>query len=65
MVKTFIQHFNRFQLPKNDFLSLELGRGDSLFSALISKALGGRKSYLVNVGNFTNKISTNDKVFKR
>lgn len=34
---------------------MELGSGDSLFSVLISKALGGRKSYLVDVGDFANK----------
>jgi SAM-dependent methyltransferase len=53
--QVFIQHFNRFQPPKKDFVSLELGPGDSLFSALISKALGGKKSYLVDVGDFASK----------
>jgi SAM-dependent methyltransferase len=53
--QVFIQHFNRFQPPKKDFVSLELGPGDSLFSALISKALGGKKSYLVDVSDFASK----------
>lgn len=53
--QVFIQHFNRFQSPKQDFISLELGPGDSLFSALISKAFGGSKTYLVDVGDFADK----------
>lgn len=53
--QVFIQHFNRFQPPKKGFVSLELGLGDSLFSVSISKALGCRKSYLVDVSDFANK----------
>jgi len=53
--QVFTQHFNRFQPPKQDFISLELGPGDSLFSALISKAYGGGKTYLVDVGDFADK----------
>ena len=53
--QVFTQHFNRFQSPNREFISLELGPGDSLFSALISKALGGSKTYLVDVGDFTGK----------
>ncbi len=53
--QVFTQHFNRFQPTQKDFISLELGAGDSLFSALISKALGGGKSYLVDVGDFADK----------
>ncbi len=56
--QVFVQHFNRFQPPKKDFISLELGPGDSLFSVLISKAFGGSKSYLVDVGNFADKDVT-------
>ena len=55
----FHQHFARFQrhceqnnLPNKRFVSLELGPGDSLFSAMINKALGGSVSYLIDVGYF-------------
>lgn len=58
--QVLIQHFNRFQPHKKDFVSLELSPGDSLFSALISKALGGKKSYLVGVGDFANKKLAKD-----
>lgn len=50
--QVFMQHFNRFQPHNKGFISLELGPGDSVFSALISKALGGGKTYLVDVGDF-------------
>jgi SAM-dependent methyltransferase len=53
--QVFTQHFNRFKSPNREFVSLELGPGDSLFSALISKALGGSKTYLVDVGDFAGK----------
>ncbi len=53
--QVFTQHFNRFKSTDKEFVSLELGPGDSLFSALISKALGGSKTYLVDVGDFAGK----------
>ncbi len=63
--QVLIQHFNRFQPHKKDFVSLELSPGDSLFSALISKALGGKKSYLVGVGDFANKkLAKNEPMIK-
>jgi len=39
----------------NDFVFLELGVGDSLFSAMIGKCYGASKSYLVDVGDFASK----------
>jgi predicted SAM-dependent methyltransferase len=52
----FSKHFKDVSqqkpLPKK-FVSLELGPGDSLFSALISHSFGGGKSYLVDAGDFT------------
>ncbi|NER34621.1 MAG: class I SAM-dependent methyltransferase [Oscillatoria sp. SIO1A7] len=50
----FKQHFDRIQPPAG-FTSLELGPGDSLFSAIITKAFGGSSSYLVDTGNYATK----------
>lgn len=49
--EVFEKHFN-WARPKKGFVSLELGPGDSLFSAMISWAFGGSASYLVDVGDF-------------
>lgn len=52
----FFNHFKQVSQQKplpEQFVSLELGPGDSLFSALISRSLGGGKSYLVDAGDFT------------
>lgn len=52
----FSQHFKDVSQQKplpEKFVSLELGPGDSLFSALISHSFGGGKSYLVDAGDFT------------
>jgi hypothetical protein len=38
--------------PDEGFVSLELGPGDSLFSALLARAFGGRKSFLVDIARF-------------
>jgi hypothetical protein len=47
----FQTHFSRVTggliLP-DGFVALELGSGDSLFSALIAKAFGASKTYLVD-----------------
>jgi SAM-dependent methyltransferase len=54
----FSKHFKDVSQHKplpEKFVSLELGPGDSLFSALISHSFGGGKSYLVDVGDFTIK----------
>ncbi|MEM7770703.1 MAG: class I SAM-dependent methyltransferase [Cyanobacteria bacterium P01_A01_bin.37] len=47
----FKRHFEAVELPP-DFVSLELGPGDSLFSALVSYSLGGSSSYLVDTGAY-------------
>lgn len=52
--KVFKQHFELSQ-PKQEFVSLELGPGDSLFSSIISKSFGGSKSYLVDSGDYALK----------
>jgi hypothetical protein len=52
--EVFKQHFDRAKLSPG-FVSLELGPGDSLFSALISKTFGGSTSYLVDVGDYALK----------
>jgi predicted SAM-dependent methyltransferase len=51
----FQEHFNQVSQLKHldpGFTSLELGPGNSLFSALICRSLGGKKTYLVDVDNF-------------
>ena len=49
--KVFSQHFERVNLEPG-FISLELGPGDSILSAILSKAAGGAQSYLVDSGDF-------------
>jgi SAM-dependent methyltransferase len=54
----FSRHFKQASQDKplpEKFVSLELGPGDSLFSALISHSFGGGKTYLVDAGDFTIK----------
>ena len=48
----FRKHFGRveFACKSEGFVGLELGPGDTLFSALIAKAFGASKTYLVVVG---------------
>ncbi len=50
----FRRHFDaaNFSRKTADFVGLELGPGDSLFSALIVRAFGGARTYLVDVGPF-------------
>lgn len=50
----FKKHFDRVSLEKG-FVSLELGPGDSLFSAMISQAFRGSASYLVDAGDFAQR----------
>jgi SAM-dependent methyltransferase len=50
----FKQHFERAR-PDSGFVSLELGPGDSLFSAVVTKAFGGSESYLVDKGDYALK----------
>jgi predicted SAM-dependent methyltransferase len=51
--KVFKAHFERVVPPQN-FVSLELGPGDSVLSAVMNKAHGGDRCYLVDAGNFAN-----------
>lgn len=53
--EVFKQHFDRVEGLKEEFVSLELGPGDSLVSAMISRAFGCSASYLVDVGAFANR----------
>ncbi len=48
-------HFKSNKKTSTNFTMLELGPGDSLFSALIARAFGASKSYLVDVGEYTIK----------
>jgi SAM-dependent methyltransferase len=53
----FWQHFDRVQFPrkKQGFTMLELGPGDSLFSALIARAFGASEVYLVDEGPYARR----------
>jgi hypothetical protein len=53
--EVFKQHFDRVEGLKEGFVSLELGPGDSLVSAMLSQAFGCSASYLVDVGAFANR----------
>ena len=50
----FRQHFQRsdFVRKSDKFVSLELGPGDSLLSAIVAAAHGSEKCYLVDAGTF-------------
>lgn len=50
----FRKHFGSVSFARQvgDFTALELGVGDSLFSALIARAYGAKLSYLIDAGNF-------------
>jgi SAM-dependent methyltransferase len=52
----FHRHFDnaQFHNKAGGFTMLELGPGDSLFSAIIAKAYGARASWFVDVGPFVN-----------
>lgn len=52
--RVFNQHFHHAK-PHPGFVMMELGPGDSLFSALISKAMGAAGCYLVDVGDFASR----------
>ncbi len=53
----FQTHFERcnFARKKDKFVCLELGPGDSLLSAIIAKAHGSGKCYLVDAGPYASK----------
>lgn len=42
-------------LPNQDFVVLEVGCGDSLFSGMISYAMGATKTYLVDAGDYASR----------
>ena len=50
----FEEHFNLVKPPPG-FVMVELGPGDSLYSALIAKAYGASASFLIDAGNFANQ----------
>jgi hypothetical protein len=53
----FTKHFERVQFPRRSagFVGMELGPGDSLFSAMIARAYGASAYYLVDAGDFAKK----------
>ncbi len=54
-LEVFERHWQRVHFERKEqggFVALELGPGDSLFSALIAKAFGASVTYLVDVGSF-------------
>jgi len=52
-----INHFDKFALSEREdnFVVLELGPGDSLFSALIAYTFGASCVYLIDIDNFAKK----------
>jgi SAM-dependent methyltransferase len=50
----FIKHFenSKFHRKSSGFVSMELGPGDSLYSALIAYCFGAKKSYLIDTGQY-------------
>lgn len=50
----FVTHFRRVDFPgkADGFTALEIGPGDTLFSAMIARAYGAAQCYLVDVGRF-------------
>jgi len=52
--KVFRTHYDRVNFPRKNicFVALELGPGDSLFSALLTYAFHASCTYLVDVGRF-------------
>jgi hypothetical protein len=50
-------HFEKLGSPRSgkDFVVMEIGPGDSLFSAMIARAFGASGVYLVDVGDFACK----------
>ncbi|WHZ15115.1 MAG: Adenine-specific methyltransferase [Nitrospira sp.] len=55
--QVFTRHFNKVRATKRpeEIVALELGPGDSLFSAVIASAVGVSASYLIDVGDFAVK----------
>jgi hypothetical protein len=53
-LRVFRRHFDAANVARKggNFVGLELGPGDSLFSALIARSFGASKTYLVDAGPF-------------
>jgi hypothetical protein len=53
-LSVFRRHFDaaNFARKRGNFVGLELGPGDSLFSALIARTFGASRTYLVDIGPF-------------
>ena len=60
--KIFKKHYDRSNFSKKSqgFVFLELGPGDSLFSAYIANLYGCSKSYLVDTGKFADNSDKNN-----
>lgn len=55
--RVFVDHYERAYPPglKNGFVALEIGPGDTLYSALIARAFGAAQTFLVDQGNFASR----------
>ena len=55
--EVFTSHFAKFENENeaSDFTCLELGPGDSLFGALIARAYGANKTYLIDSGDYAHQ----------
>ena len=56
--RVFKEHFDRASQQKTfqpGFVSLELGPGESLHSALVSNSFGSSKAYIVDVAQFASE----------
>ena len=53
----FKQHFDRAALPRRSggFVGMEIGPGDSLFSALVAYAFGATEVYLADAGDYARR----------
>lgn len=53
-ISVFLEHFSKVEfMRKNDgFIALELGPGDSVASAIIARAFGAERCYMVDAGAF-------------
>src|SRR5271166_6501606 len=56
-IGVFENHFNRveFARKREGFVVVELGPGDSIFTALIANAHGASKSYLIDAGAYSSQ----------
>lgn len=60
-------HMEKTGLPRRngDFVALEIGPGDSLFSGMITRALGAVQTYLVDAGRFATTDLEDYRVMER